>query len=808
MKTSHLSFTFGLFAILLIHSAEASAQDVCIKKAVPVWVAEREKEMNLNLGFRGVFDATVGDDVTLKVAASSIYRAFVNGKFVGSGPARAAHGYYRVDEYPIGHLVCDDDNIVAIEVAGYNVNTFYTLDQPSFLLAEVESGDKPLLSTGKNRDFEAFTLKERLQKVERYSFQRPFSEYYRMSEGYDRWRTDASVSVSKLKLATFPPVRLLPRHVPLPTFDLLYPVSIFSKGTFKQITPTIYYKDRSLKDISPIFKGYRESELEVRAMSQEIQEIATASCEIVNRPILMDTPSIGKNEFRIYDFGVNYTGFIGAQLECLTPLKIIFHFDEMLINDDVLPTQRHPGVSNQVVYELHPGVYQIESIEAYTLRYLKIMVLQGDCRINQVWLREFACPDNKNATFTSSNFKLNSIFAAAKQTLRQNAVDVLTDCPSRERAGWLCDSYFSAIMEKEFTGSSAVADNFYENFALPQKFDFIPEGMIPMCYPADHPEQVFIPQWSLWFILQVDDYAQRNGNKDIIARLKPRIEKLLAWFARYENRDGLLEKLPSWNFIEWSRANDFVQDVSYPTNMLYSAALNSAARLYGNNLWTEKAARVKQSVLQQSYNGVFFIDNAIRQDGKLTPTANTSEACQYYAFFFNIATPASHPELWKRLVSEFGPNRDDKITWPDVFISNAFIGNYLRVELLSRYGLQTQLLLEIQDYFYAMAHKTGTLWENMQNTASANHGFASYIGHLLYRDILGISHINYICKEVTIRFIDLPLDHCRGSIPVGQEVITLEWERKGNEIRYTAKVPPDYSVKIENRGHYKIIENN
>ena len=35
---------------------------------------------------------------------------------------------------------------------------------------------------------------------------------------------------------------------------------------------------------------------------------------------------------------------------------------------------------------------------------------------------------------------------------------------------------------------------------------------------------------------------------------------------RYENGEGLLQNLPSWNFVEWSKANTWVQDVNYPTN--------------------------------------------------------------------------------------------------------------------------------------------------------------------------------------------------------------------------------------------------
>ena len=88
---------------------------------------------------------------------------------------------------------------------------------------------------------------------------------------------------------------------------------------------------------------------------------------------------------------------------------------------------------------------------------------------------------------------------------------------------------------------------------------------------------------------------------------------------------------------------------------------------------------------------------------------------------------------------------------------------------------------------------------HMGTQASCDHGFASYIGHVLYRDVLGISRINYISKEVTVRFSDIALDKCSGVIPVEESSIELKWERTDNQIRYSVKVPSGYQLHIEKR---------
>jgi len=243
-----------------------------MEKAEPVWVGGREGEMNLTLGFRGVFKGDETKSYRLKITASTLYRLFLNGEFVGYGPARAAHGWFRVDEYDLGQRVTEGENVVAIEVAGYNVNSYYTIDQPSFLQAEVTANGGVLLATGAEGGFEAFEVKERLQKCERYSFQRPFTEYYRLNEGYDRWRSSAAVPVIPVKLNVVPQAKLLERNLEMPAFNVVSPVKLIASGEVEFRKPEKYLKDRSLERISPKFKGYREEELEVLP-SQMMQEL-------------------------------------------------------------------------------------------------------------------------------------------------------------------------------------------------------------------------------------------------------------------------------------------------------------------------------------------------------------------------------------------------------------------------------------------------------------------------------------------------------------------------------------------------------
>ena len=186
-----------------------------------------------------------------------------------------------------------------------------------------------------------------------------------------------------------------------------------------------------------------------------------------------------------------------------------------------------------------------------------------------------------------------------------------------------------------------------------------------------------------------------------------------------------------------------------------------------------------------------------QKDGTLKLSGESTETCQYYAFFFKTATPKSHPELWAKLRDDFGPQRHQTRKHPSIHFANAFIGNYLRLEILSREGLSAQILDESKGYFLKMAQSTGTLWENDTPTASCNHGFASHVAVMLLRDILGIRTIDRSAKTITLAFADIPLERCEGTVPVGDGKLTVRWRKADGKLLYSVdEKPAGYTVKV------------
>ncbi len=701
-------------------------------KALPVFEAGKETEMNTFYGFYTT--VTKGDDTVLRIAGSSLYSISVNGRFIFSGPARTAHGYYCVDEITLDAHLTAERNVLTVRLSSYNCNSFSLIDVPGFLSAEVVRNGEVIAYTdadGKG-GFSCVELDERIRRVMRYSFQRNFTESYRLDKRYMTFDRDPASSGHRVvTLKEQESKQFLPRAVFLPLFEKEPPQAIVGEGRIETVIDAPIHRERQHKKTA-IFKCFDEDDLEYRV----IDEARRMSFEPETESVCALAPlSLGKMRYADIQFPCNVTGFIELTFTVTEDCELFLLFDEVYNGNTV--DYLRLSCANIVTLEAKAGHYHLLTQEPYTFRYLRAACRSGTVTIDEITVRRAGYPALAERPAIADE-ELQRIYDAAVETFRQNTYDIFMDCPSRERAGWLCDSFFTARVERYLTGKAEVERNFISNFLYHEKDANIPDGMLPMCYPADHTDGVYIPNWAMWFVLELEEYLAFTCDRELIDRAEKKVMDLLAFLRRYENADGLLEKLDSWVFVEWSRSNQLVQDVNFPTNMLYARMKRAIASLYGHTSLIAEAEQIEAYIRDNTIVNGFFCDNAQRgENGSLILSGECTESCQYYAFFMNIATPDSHPELWKILTEDFGPQRKTENRYPQIAFANSFIGNYLRLDLLLRYGRKEKLLDEIRGYFLYMADKTGTLWENDSDFASCNHGFASYIA-VLIREALNL----------------------------------------------------------------------
>lgn len=698
-----------------------------------IWI-DAPREMNREYAFYAKLRRTEGE-AQINICCSNLFQVYLNGKLFYAGTMRSAHGYSFLVTLNLPET--EEETHLLVLVNEYAVNSYDIVDEPAFFSCEVRRGDVLLADSG---DFKAYAFFEREQKVERMCLQRNFVESYFYTPDTQNLFFGKSVRLA-LPVKETQGNDILPLELTLPKLQVMSPASVTEEGELYRKETYYTYVAPPSGTIGVCCKGYAYDELTSR-ISLEISKIGC-------RPAPVGETLSGN--YRLYDMGVNKSGFIRCRISVEERTTLYFAFDEILYPEvvenaelrDCYP-EKNPLVFhrlymvNAVKYILDKGEYELTTLEPYTFRYLKAIVASGRAKILFLGQILYENPDGYNCILECGDERLKRVFDAAQNTFAQNAVDVLTDCPSRERAGWLCDSFFTGRAEKLLTGDNKVERNFLLSYARMKPLPDLPEAMLPMCYPADHLNRNYIPNWAMWFVIELEDYYLRTGDGNLVDELREKVENLIEFFlSRYRNEDGLLEKLDKWVFVEWSKANEFIQDVNYPTNMLFTGCLEAAFRLYGTERYKRLAEEMKETIIGQSFNGEFFEDNRIRRAGKLERTRQVTETCQYYAFFFGVASKERFPELYRTVFRYFGAHRDCARVYPQVYKSNAFIGNFLRLELIRRDGRLKELVGESIEYFEYMAKRTGTLWEYDAPTASCNHGFASYVACMIAEGLTG-----------------------------------------------------------------------
>ncbi len=262
-----------LIRVMLFVFAAATAlpaQDVDWK-AKWIWDSGEASPRNVYLCARRAFDANQRDGAShkaswsIRISADSRYRLWVNGEWIGDGPARSFAFNKQYDRYDVSGVVREGRNVIAILAAQYGEGTFQynpsgragilvQLEQPNLMIS---SGSHEHLPDGKIKDtsivFHAdpWLWSDKTWQVRRHpgylrptmriSCQMPFEEIFDARGMDDSWITSTEEKLPGFEPATeLGPVgmdpwkKMVPRTVPFYTREPVTPVRLWRAGAVKR----------------------------------------------------------------------------------------------------------------------------------------------------------------------------------------------------------------------------------------------------------------------------------------------------------------------------------------------------------------------------------------------------------------------------------------------------------------------------------------------------------------------------------------------------------------------------------------------
>ena len=105
------------------------------ENAKQIFIKNCREKVNFQAGFRCKFNAMADREYELHITGATLYSIYLNGVFIFYGPARAAHGYLRVDTLKL--QAAEGENVLCVSVAGYNCPCFGNMNHKSFIQAEI-----------------------------------------------------------------------------------------------------------------------------------------------------------------------------------------------------------------------------------------------------------------------------------------------------------------------------------------------------------------------------------------------------------------------------------------------------------------------------------------------------------------------------------------------------------------------------------------------------------------------------------------------------------------------------------------------
>ena len=239
--------------------------------------------------------------------------------------------------------------------------------------------------------------------------------------------------------------------------------------------------------------------------------------------------------------------------------------------------------------------------------------------VDAVGLVESRYPVEMESVFSSPDDpSLGAIRDISARAMQMCCHEMLFDCPFYEQQMYPGDTRVQLNVLSAMSRDDRIVKRAIEIYDLNTRDD----GQCPFNFPTRGTQEG--ASYTLCYLLMYGDYVMNHADREWLRARLPGLRKSMAGMEYYENKDGLLEDIPGWNFMDWVVGWDgdgtapgcrFGDGVNAELNLYWNLAMRSAAlteRALGNELqakyWEGKSEKLKQAIIKAFWDekrGIF-----------------------------------------------------------------------------------------------------------------------------------------------------------------------------------------------------------
>ncbi len=423
-----------------------------------------------------------------------------------------------------------------------------------------------------------------------------------------------------------------------------------------------------------------------------------------------------------------------------------------------------------------------------TFRYVQLKIETADAplRLHDVRSTYTAYPFEENASFTSDDPTLDSLWTVGWRTARVCANETYFDTPYWEQLQYVGDTRLQALISLYVDGD----DRLMRKAIRAYDHSRVSEGLTASRYPSY--DQQFIPPYSLLWISMIHDYWMHREDPAFVRSFLTSIRDVVEWYEPYLTESGLLQSGPWWNFVDWSFDDGIPpggqNERSTILSLQYAYALDHAADLASAFDRTDDAAHYRQ--LSDSVKTGVMQSTWTAEQGLLSDTP-AQQSFSQHANIFGVLTD---------LFSEKRETAVMKRVLADTSLTSAtyYFQFYLH-RAMAEAGLGGRYIEALDPWRTMLDRGLTTFAEEPDPTRSDSHAWSAHPNYNLLAITAGIRPSSPGFETVHIAPVLGPLDQIEASMPHPEGMIALDLERKDGSLQGTVTLPKGVSGTFMNK---------